>query len=62
MACNNKNLIWCFYAFILSMSIILTTIKQVESRPNVEEMTDMVEALRTLERLDKIYSQIARPR
>lgn len=62
MALSRQRFLLCFYALVVTVSLILSVANQVEARPNAEEMTDMVEALRTLERLDKIYSQIARPR
>ncbi|XP_015786552.1 neuropeptide F [Tetranychus urticae] len=59
---EKKNVRTCVYAFILVVTIVLNLSQQASARPNIDEMANMAEALRYLEKLDKYYSQIARPR
>lgn len=59
---EKKNIRMYFYAFILAVTVILNLSQQASARPNMDEMANMAEALRYLEKLDKYYSQMARPR
>ncbi|RWS04125.1 hypothetical protein B4U79_10376, partial [Dinothrombium tinctorium] len=52
----------CGFALIVAFTMLIVYTKPTSGRPNVDEMVDMAEALRYLEKLDKYYSQIARPR
>lgn len=49
-------------SFLLVVLIVVIISHEASSRPNPEEITNMANALRYLEELDKIYSQMARPR
>ena len=49
-------------SLLLVVLIVVILSHEASSRPNAEEITNMANALRYLEELDKIYSQMARPR
>ncbi|RWS25859.1 hypothetical protein B4U80_02420 [Leptotrombidium deliense] len=52
----------CLLALFVSVAFLILIVPQTTARPSVDDMTDMAEALRYLEKLDRYYSQLARPR
>ena len=53
--------IYCLL-FIAVLSLMVMIVPEVSSKPNMDEVANMAEAIRYLEKLDKYYSQVARPR
>ena len=52
------------FSIIALIALLFATvaIEKTEARPTSDDLSNMVEALRVLEQVDKVYSQLARPR
>lgn len=47
---------------LIALLFAVVAIDTAEARPTSDDLTNMIEALRVLEQVDKTYSQLARPR
>lgn len=57
-----SQLVPLFSIVALIALLFAVTIDKAEARPTSDDLSNMVEALRVLEQMDKVYSQLARPR
>ncbi|CAG2165273.1 unnamed protein product [Oppiella nova] len=59
---NQRSIQIYLFVFVAVLSLMASIVPEVSSKPNMDEVANMAEAIRYLEQLDKYYSQVARPR
>lgn len=59
---NQPKIYFYCLLFIAVLSLMVMIVPEVSGKPQMEDVANMAEAIRYLEKLDKYYSQVARPR